>query len=414
MAYSKLPAAPSLVSRPPVGSGRIPKYGLHKPSGRAVIYLDRRPVYLGPHGSPESWERYWQLVAQFPTPESRRTPVQVEAGDAITVAFLVERYLVHAVEYYGRQSERLYTIRSAIRPLLELHSSTKVTDFGPLALEAVRTHRINQGRVSRKRKKGEAVEWRPISRVYINELIQIVIRIFDWGVSKELVPETIANALVKLPRIQKGKERKVKESKPVKPVPAEHVEAVLRIVSPEIAAMVRLQALTAMRPDEVTAMRPCDINTTGDAWTYTLGDRSHGGMGHKTDHLDDEGDKVIDLGPKAQEIIKPLLSDCKPTEFLFSPKRAASRRFPNGHGGLKPRERYDDGSYCQAVKRACKRAGVPIWTPNRLRHNRATEVRAVFGLEHAQAELGHRSIETAQIYAEKQTHLKREVALKIG
>ncbi len=161
-------------------------------------------------------------------------------------------------------------------------------------------------------------------------------------------------------------------------------------------------------------MRPCDIDATGEIWIYTLGDRSQGGLGHKTDHLEDGGDKYVCLGPKSQEIIEPFLAGCPPTEFLFSPKRAAERRYPNGNGGLRPKLKYNDDTYCRAVKRACKRAGVPMWTPNRLRHNRATEVRTVFGLEHAQAVLDHRSIETTQIYAERQTHLKREVALKSG
>ena len=127
MASRNLPVGSSLVARPSAGTGRIPKYGLHKPSGRAVVYLDRRPVYLGRHGSPESWERYWQLVARFPTPASRKTRVAVEPGDVICVALLVDRYLEHAVEYYGKDSERLNVIRSAVRPLLELHASTKVT-----------------------------------------------------------------------------------------------------------------------------------------------------------------------------------------------------------------------------------------------------------------------------------------------
>ena len=206
----------------------------------------------------------------------------------------------------------------------------------------------------------------------------------------------------------------MRECKPIKPVPDRDVEAVLKTVSPEIAAMIRLQTLTAMRPDEATSMRPCDINATGEIWIYTLGDRSQGGLGHKTDHLEDGGDKYVCLGPKAQEIIKPFLANCPPTEFLFSPKRAAARRYPNGNGGLRPKSKYNDDTFCRAVKRACKRAGVPIWTPNRLRHNRATEVRTAFGIEHAQAVLDHRSIETTQIYAERQTHLKREVALKSG
>jgi hypothetical protein len=158
----------SRMARRPVGPGRIPKYGLHKPSGRAVIYLDRRPVYLGEYDSPESWERYWQLVAEYGTPEQRRIPV-LTSRDSISVAALVERYLADAVESYGRGNEYLDTIRAAVAPLLELHASTAVKDFGPKSLIAVRTHRINQGR-----KKGykaaneQAQEWKPVARVYIN------------------------------------------------------------------------------------------------------------------------------------------------------------------------------------------------------------------------------------------------------
>jgi integrase len=229
-----------------------------------------------------------------------------------------------------------------------------------------------------------------------------------------LVPAGVWEALKAVKGLRKGKDRRVRECKPIKPVPDGDVEAVLMTVTPEIAAMIRLQTLTAMRPDEVTAMRPCDIDTAGAIWTYTLGDRSQGGLGHKTDHLEDGGDKYVCLGPKAQEIIKPFLVGCPPTAFLFSPKRAAARRYPNGNGGLRPKPKYNDDTYCRAVKRACQRAGVPVWTPNRLRHNRATEIRTAFGLEHAQAVLDHRSIETTQIYAERQTHLKREVALKSG
>jgi integrase len=257
-------------------------------------------------------------------------------------------------------------------------------------------------------------QWKAISRTYINTLTQIIVRIFGWGVTKKLVPATTWFTLKAVTGIKKGKNPKLRECRRVLPVPNEHVEAVLAVVSPEIGAMIRLQALTAMRPDEVTVMRPCDIDTSGDIWIYTLGDRSHGGMGHKTDHLDDGGDKFVDLGPRAQAVINPFLANCRPTEFLFSPKRAAERRYPHGNRGLTPKAKYDDDAYCRAVKRGCKRAGVPIWTPNRLRHNRATEVRAVFGLEHAQAVLDHRHVSTTEIYAEKQGHLKREVARRIG
>jgi hypothetical protein len=119
------------------GGGRIPKYGLHKPSGLAVVYLDRRPVYLGKHGSKESYERYRQLLAEHGTVEQRRLPV-LSANDPVSVALLVEQYLVHAVEHYGQHHEYLSTIKAAIAPLLELHASTTVANFGPRALQAVR------------------------------------------------------------------------------------------------------------------------------------------------------------------------------------------------------------------------------------------------------------------------------------
>jgi hypothetical protein len=35
-----------------------PSYCLHKASGRAVVRIDGRDRYLGPHGSPESHAEY--------------------------------------------------------------------------------------------------------------------------------------------------------------------------------------------------------------------------------------------------------------------------------------------------------------------------------------------------------------------
>lgn len=46
-------------------SVRIPKYRLHKPSGRAVVTLNGRDIYLGAHGSAESKAAYNRLVAEW-------------------------------------------------------------------------------------------------------------------------------------------------------------------------------------------------------------------------------------------------------------------------------------------------------------------------------------------------------------
>ena len=45
-------------------SKSMPAYGLHKPSGQARVILGGRHVYLGPHGSAESQERYAQVIAE--------------------------------------------------------------------------------------------------------------------------------------------------------------------------------------------------------------------------------------------------------------------------------------------------------------------------------------------------------------
>ncbi len=109
------------------------------------------------------------------------------------------------------------------------------------------------------------------------------------------------------------------------------------------------------------------------------------------------------------------MKDAQPTEYLFSTRHVAeanaralearrkqkrSKRVPISRA-RPPRDHYDDRGYRQAVKRACKRVGVPLWSPGRLRHNAATTVRETYGVESAQLVLGHRNLSTTEIYAEK-------------
>src|SRR5262249_12347377 len=160
----------------------------------------------------------------------------------------------------------------------------------------------------------------------------------------------------------------------------------------------RLQLLTGMRAGEVLVMRAIDLNMSGLIWIYRP-------AAHKNRH---RGlDRVILLGPKAQEVIRPFL--CPDVEaYLFSPRayvdalparraaRRRSRRTPSekkrqrkAHPMCKPAERYDRRSYRQAIIRACKAAKVPRWSPLQLRHTAATLLRARYGIEAAKVILGH-------------------------
>jgi len=133
------------------------------------------------------------------------------------------------------------------------------------------------------------------------------------------------------------------------------------------------------------------------------------------------------FGPKAQAVLKEFIADRAVNTFMFSPREAEQERHPPAPGSLGRRnsdtprktervvgDRYTTDSYRRAVERACRKADVPVWTPNRLRHNAATEVRQEYGLEAAQVILGHSSAEVTQVYAERDKKLAIDVAKQRG
>lgn len=70
--------------------------------------------------------------------------------------------------------------------------------------------------------------------------------------------------------------------------------------------------------------------------------------------------------------------------------------------------------YDHAIARACVKAGVPVWSPNQLRHTAATRIRAAYGIEAARIILGHASAVTSEIYAEIDREKAREIAGRMG
>jgi len=63
---------------------------------------------------------------------------------------------------------------------------------------------------------------------------------------------------------------------------------------------------------------------------------------------------------------------------------------------------------------ACKKAGAPHWLPNQLRHAGGTEVRNKFGLDAAQAVMGHANAKTTEHYARVSFEKAAKVAWEIG
>src|SRR5262249_19008188 len=147
-------------------------------------------------------------------------------------------------------------------------------------------------------------------------------------------------------------------------------------------------------------------------------------------------ERIIAMGPRAQDIVRRFLRPGAQDRPLFSPaeseharwrllrSRRQTPRWPSHvraqlrWRSLRPRRKLNDtysvATYRRAIARACRKAGVPAWSPGRLRHNAATELRRQRGVEAAAAVLGHRLVETTQIYADTRLALAKEIAAKIG
>lgn len=92
-------------------------------------------------------------------------------------------------------------------------------------------------------------------------------RLIKWGVRKKLVPTAVYGELLTVEALKRGRTAAL-ETDRVKPVPPEHIEAVLGRVNRHVAAMIRIQLLTGARPGELCIMRRGDIDTGGAVWIY--------------------------------------------------------------------------------------------------------------------------------------------------
>lgn len=386
----------------------IPPLRHHKGSGQAYISIDGQWQYLGKHGSDVAKAKYDRIIAEWLV-NGRCIPV---APDQITITELVNLFRQHAEEHYcqpdGKPSSSLRNYQMVTRELREMYGYLAAAEFGPLKLRALREHFISKG-------------W---SRGVINANVGLIRHVFRWAASRELIPVDSHTRLCTVEPLERGRTR-ARETDPVKPVPIEYVEAVLPFVSRQVAAMIRLQLYTGARCGELIGIRPVDFDMTEEVWKYTP-------LMHKTTYRGHT--RTIYLGPKAQEVIRPLLAGRPVDQPIFSAidadqerrqRQHENRATPESCGNnigtnrkrspkTKPGARYDLASYRRAIARACVKAGVPHWHPHQLRHNAATELRKQFGLESARIILGHKSAVITEIYAEQDHSKALEVMKRIG
>src|SRR4051794_32527706 len=92
----------------PKTSSNPPKYRHFKPKNLAVVRIDGRDIYLGKHGSPESWERYARVIAEWragwpappPVGPGGSSAADQAASEGLTINELILAYWRHAEDYY--------------------------------------------------------------------------------------------------------------------------------------------------------------------------------------------------------------------------------------------------------------------------------------------------------------------------
>jgi integrase len=425
---------------------RIPRMTHHKASDQAVVRLSGQDFYLGPWRSRTAKIEYDRRIAEW-LANGRRPP----AGEGgLKIVQILADFMDHAQVYYrlpdGSPSTEIDSFRYAMKPLRRLYGHTLADEFGPLALKVVRQAMIEQN-------------W---CRSHVNHQIGRIKRIFKWAVENEKVSPSVLHGLQAVAGLRAGR-ADTRESEPVKPVSEQQINETLPLVSRQVGAMIRLQQLAGMRPGEVTSMRGIDIDMSGKLWVYRP-------LRHKTQYLGHE--RMIFLGPKAQDIIRPFLKTDL-TAFLFSPAEAEAERREKLHKERKtplfcgnkpgsnvkrrprknPADRYGIGAYARAITYACsrlyplpphlhrkrradgrmetpkqwqarlapnERAEIKAWRkmhnwhPHQLRHAAATNLRKAYGLEPAQVILGHKTLTVTQVYAEKNVEAAMRIMAEVG
>jgi len=366
--------------------GEAPVMRHHKASGRAYVYYDRKPHYLGPWNSPEArrayatWIKAWE-AANVPRAEFKR-------GVVVTVGDLVAAHNEYADRHYrrrdGTKTDEVRAMRRCSRELVERHIDDDVEAIEGRDLRAIVEIWIAAG----------------ISRKSVNKMLGKLKRIFRWGAGRNLVTEATAARLWLVKGISAGEGGR--ETDEVAPVPLRTLARTLKAMPVDLAAMARVQYYCGCRPGEVCAMAPGEIVRGGSfrvegrtvkippgLWVFLPGQ-------HKTAK---RGKLVYyTLGPRAQAVLAPWLA-----------KAGAGYVFP----GPKT-EHVREDFYSRKCAEHSAALGGESWSPGRLRHNFLTRWDSLAGIELGSAAVRHSTLATTAIYVQRDLGRVGPVAAKIG
>lgn len=365
--------------------GAYPDLKFHSPSGQWCIYLNNRRVTLGTDRESAEHRRLALISGQ---------PQAMPAPGTLTLAEALDLYRRHLVR---QQCDRrkLARLDAAVR-VLASQGHTLASGFRGPALKEVRA------RLCAQRHRGQ-----PLTRRYINHLIDAIVLAFRWLVTEDHVP---ADNLARLREASAELAESIggRESLRTAAVCDAVVVATLAHCSPILAAMIQIQRATGMRPGELCRMSRAELSTRPDESVPIAGMSKriaavafqgeliwlYAPAKHKNLHRSKP--RVIAIGREAQALLLPLLAD----GLLFRTERGCA---------------YTPATYGNAVARACRRAGVERWSPNQLRKAAAERVDNALNPDAAAAMLGHSASRQAlDAYIQTQIQKAVEAAARAG
>lgn len=368
----------------------------------------------------EAWKLKYAAKRRLRVPTGKSAP--------FTVTRLAAKYLRFARTAYVKHGERtthVGNVKLAMRAIRDAWGKRLAAD-----IEAPDLATLRDAMVYRTDQRGQRV---PRSIKTVNGRLKIIVQAFEHAREYGFVTRDVVADLRSVKRLRKGR-TDAKPARKIKSAPADSLVAASEVMPAVVKAIVDLLRITGMRSSEPCIMRGCDLVTNSPEatglWEYRP-------SRHKLEHLgdpeseDDGSERIIFLGPKAQEIIRPFLRP-DTTAYLFSPRDAYAERLRKKRADRKSKvqpsqvrrmvsnptkhlgERYTHKSLRRAVLYACKKAGVKRFTPNQLRHTTATELQRKYGLDGSRVVLGHTSTETTLIYVDPDVRKAMQIAREVG
>lgn len=437
-----------------VRSTKPPKLGKHARSGLARVRIAGRDYYGPAYGarktpSPAAAEWYAALLSRWAAkggdlPRIKR-PTAAEATLAatdpdkgLTIAELADRYLTYAETYYrqpdGKPTDTYKAIAYAFRFLVGWYRMP-ACDFRAPQLIEVRKHVVaTAGRrkwvtVREGKREVRRMERTAPARSYVNDVCNRVRTAFRWAAERGLIAGTVAHELLAVRPLRAGRGEGARETNEVPPVEDDVFFATVPHLPKVVADLLMVLRLCGARPGEVCGMRPKEIVRSHrgkplEVWRLVPVAHKNAWRGQR---------REIFINQEAQEILAPYLENRDPNAFVFDTAEARQQYFDARRAGRKTpltpsgrrryksaKRRFQSGPYNaqslrHAIVRACKRAGLPAWAPNQIRHCVGTEAREIEGSpEGSQVVLGHKESATTERYALPPTGKAEKIVKKIG